>query len=406
VISEVLRHSNPPLEDAIELYNPTSTDVDVGYWFLTDDFYSPKKFQIPAGRTLSPGGFLVITDDEFATGPDGFRLSEYGEQVHLFSADAARHLTGYTDGFDFAASPNDVSFGRYTTSQGEEHYVLQSAKTLGTNNVVPRVGPVVISEIMFRPPDLTNGTDNDLDEFIELQNITQTLVPLYCTFTNEPGYGVAALTNTWRLSEAVDYGFPTNTTIGANSRLLVVGFNPTNVTQLASFRSRYSVPTNLPIFGPWNGKLDNSEETIELTSPDKPDVTTSSVFVPYILMDKVRYQDSAPWPTNADGNGNSLQRLALGAYGNDPTNWFAALPTAGQVVVEPPIIEDVTLHGTQISLSVASLQGLTYSLEYKNDLNEPAWAALPPPLPGTGSILIFTDNIVVGANRFYRIQAR
>jgi hypothetical protein len=123
------------------------------------------------------------------------------------------------------------------------------------------------------------------------------------------------------------------------------------------------------------------------------------------MIDKIHYQDNAPWPTNADGSGNSLQRLTLGAYGNEPTNWFGALPSAGQFSVEPPSIEAVTLRGSQISLSVASSLGLTYSLEYKNDLNEPVWTPLPPPFPGTGGILVFTDGIVVGTNRFYRIQA-
>jgi hypothetical protein len=405
LVNEVLAHSDPPLVDAIELYNPTSTNVDVGNWFLTDEFFAPKKYQIPAGVTMPPGDFLVITDDEFAAGPDGFRLSEYGEQVYLFSADAAKNLTGYVHGFDFAASPNNLSFGRYVTSQGEEQFVLQSANTLGTNNALPRVGPVVISEIMYRPPDLTKGTDNDLDEFIELQNITPTNVPLYCVFTNEPGYGMSALTNTWRLRQAVDYDFPTNTTFAANDRLLVVGFDPADLTKLTSFRSRYTVPPNTPIFGPWNGKLDNSGEAIELKSPDKPDVTPTNVIIPYILIDKIHYLDTAPWPTNTDGSGNSLQRRNLLAYGNDPANWFGALPSAGWIGIEPPSIVGVSQHGSQIIISVASWLGLTYSLEYKSDFTESMWTPLPPPLPGTGDILLFSDNIALSTNRFYRVQA-
>ena len=34
VINEVLTHTDPPLEDAIELYNPTGSTVDIGGWFL------------------------------------------------------------------------------------------------------------------------------------------------------------------------------------------------------------------------------------------------------------------------------------------------------------------------------------------------------------------------------------
>ena len=250
-----------------------------------------------------------------------------GEEVYLFSGDAQTNLTGYYHGFDFGAAPNGVSFGRYVDSQGNDHYVLQATNTLGTNNALPRVGPLVISEIMYHPPDLVGGVDNALDEFIRLRNIAATNVPLWCAFTNELGYGVAARTNTWQLRNAVDFDFPTNQSLAAGAQLLIVGFDPaTNATQLAAFRLAYAVPTNVAIYGPWSGKLDNSEDSIELKCPDKPDVTTTNVTVPYVLMDKVTYHDSAPWPTNADGLGMSLQRRELASFGDDPINWKAAFP--------------------------------------------------------------------------------
>src|SRR6185295_5025208 len=121
-------------------------------------------------------------------------------------------------------------------------------------------------------------------------------------------------TNTWRLRDAVDFNFPTNATMPANSFLLVVSFNPTNTTQLAAFRSRYGLSPAVPIFGPWTGKLDNSSDSIELTRPDAPELPPSSDagFVPRILVDRVKYRDSAPWPSLADGATNgvgySLQR--------------------------------------------------------------------------------------------------
>ncbi|HUR46067.1 MAG TPA: Ig-like domain-containing protein, partial [Candidatus Saccharimonadales bacterium] len=44
----------------------------------------------------------------------------------------------------------------------------------------------------------------------------------------------------------------------------------------------------------------------------------------------VKYEDHFPWPQFADGNGASLMRLTLSAYGNDPTNWFAWYSTPGR----------------------------------------------------------------------------
>jgi hypothetical protein len=56
-------------------------------------------------------------------------------------------------------------------------------------------------------------------------------------------------------------------------------------------------------------------------------------------VDRVRYNDKAPWPAAADGSGASLQRRAPFAYGDDPANWAAAVPTPGAdflPAAEPP----------------------------------------------------------------------
>jgi hypothetical protein len=77
-------------------------------------------------------------------------------------------------------------------------------------------------------------------------------------------------------------------------------------------------------------------------------------FVPYILVDKVRYNDVAPWPTNAAGTGFSLQRNINPGYGNDPTNWTAAAPTAGKpnalgiTITSQPQSQPVLVKGTAV----------------------------------------------------------
>ncbi len=43
----------------IELYNPTSQDVDIGRWRLVDSYYR-KTVSIPPGTVLAAGGFLVV----------------------------------------------------------------------------------------------------------------------------------------------------------------------------------------------------------------------------------------------------------------------------------------------------------------------------------------------------------
>jgi hypothetical protein len=102
----------------------------------------------------------------------------------------------------------------------------------------------------------------------------------------------------------------------------VVATNP------AGFRAKYSVPTNVQVFGPYAGQLQDSGENVELQAPDNPNTNA----VPYVVMDAVRYNDQDPWPPAADGSGLSLQRAVSVGYGNEPTNWIAAAPTPGQAV--------------------------------------------------------------------------
>jgi hypothetical protein len=80
-----------------------------------------------------------------------------------------------------------------------------------------------------------------------------------------------------------------------------VNFNPTNTLLLQTFRAIYSVPTNIAIVGPYGGKLDNSDESIELYKPDAPDANGT----PYILVERVHYRSTLPWDPLADGFGPS-----------------------------------------------------------------------------------------------------
>src|SRR6185503_5346912 len=50
---------------------------------------------------------------------------------------------------------------------------------------------------------------------------------------------------------------------------------------------------------------------------------------PYVLVEQVHYFDAAPWSPSADGTGAALQRVSLSGFGNDPTNWTAAIPNFG-----------------------------------------------------------------------------
>ncbi|MDP2897805.1 MAG: lamin tail domain-containing protein, partial [bacterium] len=336
VINEALTNSDLSAKDAIELYNPTARNAEVGGWYLTDDRRDPFKFRIPDGTEILTGHYFVFDEDDFnsdPSSPSSFLLSSLGEEVYLFSADSEGNLTGYGHGFRFGPSESDETLGRWVISTGEEHFVAQAAATLNSINAGPKVGPVVINEIMYNPPS-GGATINTKYEYIELRNIFSETVTLF-----DPD----ALDNTWRIEGSVDYSFPTGVTLLPDDYIVLISFDPEADRKATTvFRYTYSMDESVRLFGPYDGTLGNSNGEIALLKPGAPVLPPDpdAGFVPYVLVDRVDYSDSAPWLTGANGTGDTLQRIASDGYGNDPINWQVASPTAGLDNAGAPV-EDV-----------------------------------------------------------------
>ena len=356
VINEVLTHTDAPLEDAIELYNPTAAPVNISSWYLSNNEEFPRKFRIPAGTILPPGGYKVFYEQNqlnaasiipgfnrsgIGNSPDFTFNSAHGDLAVLTKALPNGAVTGHRNSRSFGASANGVSFGRYVKSDGGTDFVPMSLRTFGADqpitmtqfrtgtglgNTSPRIGPIVISEIMYHPQPIISGgmtNDNSLDEFIELANVSNNTQPLF-----DPDFP----TNTWHLTGGVSYSFPTNQHVAANGRLVVVNFDPkTNQTQLAEFRTKYNVDVNVPLYGPYSGALGNHIDIVQIERPDPVQAPPhpDAGFVPFTLVERVKYEDGNGWPTNADGTGLSLHRLSYSGYANDQTNWFASSPNPG-----------------------------------------------------------------------------
>jgi hypothetical protein len=435
-ISEILTHSDPPLMDAVELQNVTNVAVNIGGWWLSNNRNDPKKMQIPAGTILPPGGFKVFYETQFNTGPKAFTFnSANGDECYLFTGSNG-NLTGFRRGVDFGAAENGVSFGRYITSDGDTETVAMSQRTFGVDNpsttnqflqgkgkanAYPKVGPIVINEIHYHPPEIISGNstnDNVLDEFIELRNITQNTVLLYDPniYRELPAGPVYAdgSTNTWRIRGEVDFDFPDdNVSLGAGGHLLIVNFDPTtNANYTTEWRNRLTppVPNAVALYGPYKGKLSNGGASVELYKPDAPQGPQHPDFglVPYILVDRVNYSDKAPWPTSADGSGTSLQRIASDEYGNDPMNWRADHPTAGQLnselvsdVTRPTVAFTFPAANARLTTTVVTIRGTAFDkvgldrVEYQVGSSSfvaatgtTTWEAEISPTPGTNVVRV------------------
>ena len=327
-----MSHSHGGAPDWIELHNTTGSQINLGGWYLSDngsDDANLMKYRIPDGTTINDHNYLVFYQNTSFGNPSDpcclvlFALSENGEEVYLSSAEGSV-LTGCREFEDFGASETGVSFGRYYKASTNNHnFVAVDYNTPRAANAGPKVGPIVINEIMYHPDWPTGGIyHSDQYEYLELYNITGSPVTLYDSVEGVP----------WKISDGIEYTFsalPNEVTIPAGGYLLVVK-NPT------AFSWRYpSVPSE-KILGPYDGKLGNGGEKVEISKPGDVDLLGTRY---YIRIDRVNYSDGSHpedcptgvdlWPVEADGLGKSLTRKVPADYGNDVINWKAAAPSPG-----------------------------------------------------------------------------
>jgi hypothetical protein len=317
--------------DWIELYNTTNAQVNIGGWYLSDSAADLKKYRIADGKKINAYGYVVFREDanfgQFATDPGritGFAFSENGDDVYLSSAEGgplgAGVLTGYREVEDFGASYTGVSFGRhFKRSTGNYNFVSMDHVTPGYANAYPKVGPIVINEIMYNPQ-----SGDQKQEFVELRNIGPVAVTLYDFNEAEP----------WKFTSGIDYTFP-----GYPGFMIPAGGYVLIVKDITAYIAKYGMPPDgvIPL-GAYDGKLSNSGERLELSMPGDIDEFGSRH---YIRADRVDYSDGSHhedepggvdlWPTGPDGGGASLSRVTAELYGNDPNNWAASYPpTPGQ----------------------------------------------------------------------------
>ena len=191
-----------------------------------------------------------------------------------------------------------------------------SENTPGSANAYPKVGPVVINEIMYHP-------QNDGDaEYVELRNIGSGPIDLQ-EWDNQQGKFVP-----WRFTDegGITFDFPLGTTMAPGEYVLLV-------RNLSAFESEFgAVGGGVQVFEWSVGKLDNGGEKIQLSKPG--DEVGGTRY--YIRIDRVNYSDGShpvgydPWPAEADGAGSSLNRKEALDYGNDVINWQSGAASPGE----------------------------------------------------------------------------
>lgn len=148
---------------------------------------------------------------------------------------------------------------------------------------------LVISEIFYHP-----AGDSEVTEYIELVNIAGESISLA---------GVV-------FTGGISFRFSNNTILEAGERLLLVA-------DLDGFKAAFG--NELPIAGSYTGRLDNGGESLSLDAADGTSILN------------FRYNDRAPWPLPADGNGYSLTLISPSSNPDlsDAVNWRASANLGG-----------------------------------------------------------------------------
>ncbi|MGJ8642230.1 MAG: lamin tail domain-containing protein [Luteolibacter sp.] len=247
------------------------------------------------------------------------------EGQNVLAAEIHQINAGSSDiGFDMELSVQDMASSGYVVNaptylnaralnNGEWSALTSNYFSTGET---PLPGELVISEVHYHPAnptttaELAASTDDSDFEFIELTNISSKNLELR-------GVRLAEQVINDHL-EGVRFAFTDGLVLSPGQRITIVA-------DRTAFLARYPATADAGIAGEYSGNLGNSGEWLELQNGEGTVIAS------------FRYNDIAPWPTDADGNGMSLQLTTLDKYVDytDPNFWMAIVNNGSPSVAGP-----------------------------------------------------------------------
>jgi hypothetical protein len=386
VINEVLAHSGLPERDSIELFNTTTTPIDVENWFLSDSKANYQKYRLPA-HSIPAQGYLT-KDETYFNAPGTLAISSFSgtpaaqpttvatPAPHGLATGSVVTVSGYggigayngtfevtvltPTSFTVPATflDDQETKGTYTPGQpfaldgihGESVWLLEADATGKLLRFVDKVDFAASrrSETLGRWPNgagtgtlvtMTANTLGSTNSGAKVGPVVISEVHYHPVNLPESNFEFIELCNTgptteyldhWRLRGGADFNFNTSHSIAPGGFLVLVAFDPAaSPVTAAAFRAAYGIDASIPLLGPFtDGPLGNVSGTVRLQRSDAPPTAEPS-FYPQVTEDEIIYANTAPWPPSADGGGPSLQRSAPGGFGLFPSSWSAEPPNPG-----------------------------------------------------------------------------
>ena len=136
-------------QDWFELYNPNPATVNLGGYYLTDNFANPTKFLVPSNTVIAAHGFLLVwADDEVAQNSPtnahlhaNFKLNNSGEMLGLFAPDgiSAQHTV------TFGPQSQNVSQGLFPDGAIGNIFMMTNWTPLSRNSIDAPPHPNIVN---------------------------------------------------------------------------------------------------------------------------------------------------------------------------------------------------------------------------------------------------------------------
>lgn len=381
-ISEILYHPTVKSGDFIEIYNRHPN-----YAFDLSGFVlQGVTFTFPPGSFIQPGRYLVLARDPavFAStyGPSipvagqfsgGLKSSHL---LQLIKPEAASETIVSEVRYDgnppwpVIASGSGLSLQRIDLAQDARRpgnwavSIIQPLATPGAPNSVaaalPDFPPLWINEVEPANPGGLRDSTGQPKPWIEVYNAGDSPVSLENLYLADDPENLAF------------WPFPAGAQLSPGEFRVIFTDGQSQLTTASEFHTAFHLPASGGVV------------TLSRLESGRP-----------------RALDSVSYATLAAGH-------SFGSFpdGQPITRLEFALSTPGGPNLLPlsaPTIDQVALTGTQLSLHWAAVPGQTYRIEFKDDLNQPAWTQLATGLVATSDSLSANVDLNGVRKRFVRV---
>jgi hypothetical protein len=439
-----------------EIFNSANTNVSLAGYYLTDTYTNLTKWAFPAGNTASNGFTLVWCDNATNQSTPAFIHAGLALASGQGSLALTRIINGTTqvvDYLNYAELSANWSYGAVPDGQPFYRRAMFYTTPGGTNNGASAPLTIFINEwLADNTTILTDPADGGFEDWFELYN----------PGTNAVDVGGYFLTD--NLTNKFQFQIPNNAhyVIPAGGYLLVWADNESaqNATNRADLHAGFALAKGGEALGLFaadgttidaitfgaqtsnvsEGRFPNgaaniypmptptprAANVVPNTPPTLAVITNRVITAGQTLSLTVVGSDAdIPVQTLTYGLASAPFGVALGGASGmltwtptiaPATNTLTVVVadngtpslTATQsftVVTAPlPALGSYAYSGNQFTFSWATYPGQRFQVEFKDDLNEPAWFPIGGEIIGTGGTLSFTNVLDEEPQRFFRLR--